>query len=290
MRSIGKALCSAFLVLIGCGTATLPVYAQAKDSAKPEADAPASRSLSDQLVRRASTVLLRDTRGEQMGSGVIVAEVEGGYWIATNRHVVQDQQLSCVTAGGQRLPAVVLTAGRSTGHADEDLALLWLPSTKSAVLLVADQAGPLEPTEQLPLVVATGFPTPLKPPANGPEYLENSGLLLPLLKQPLQGGFALAYTSVVEKGMSGGGVFQGQTLIGINGAHANPLWPGQWKDQGNKPVSMRLNRKLEQVSLGIPLQTIKLRLKTAVAPKLDWKLDAETCQKDRWKRAGTKRF
>jgi serine protease DegQ len=266
------------------------VFSQANEPAKPDANAAAPRSLNEQQVRRASTVLLRDIRGEQLGSGVIVAEVDGGYWIATNRHVVQDQKLSCVLAGGQSSPAVVMPTGSSTGQGDEDLALLWLPSSKGAVLVVADQSGLPEPPEQLPLVVATGFPTPLKPLVNGPAYLENVGLLLPLLKQPLQGGFSLAYTSVVEKGMSGGGVFQGRRLIGINGAHANPLWPGQWKDQGNKPVSAILNRKLEQVSLGIPLQTIKLKLKTTTAPKSLQQTATELCQMAPGKVAETNQF
>jgi hypothetical protein len=90
--------------------------------------------------------------------------------------------------------------------------------------------------------------------------------------------------------MSGGGVFQGRRLIGINGAHANPLWPGQWKDQGNKPVSAILNRKLEQVSLGIPLQTIKLKLKTTTAPKTLQQPAIELCQKTAGQVAETNQF
>jgi hypothetical protein len=90
--------------------------------------------------------------------------------------------------------------------------------------------------------------------------------------------------------MSGGGVFQGRRLIGINGAHANPLWPGQWKDQGNKPVSAILNRKLEQVSLGIPMQSIKLKLKTTTAPKTLQKLATEPCQKPAGQVAETNQF
>lgn len=246
--------------------------------------------LSDQQVRRASTVLLRDTRGEQLGSGVIVAEANGGYWIATNRHVVQVQKLACVTAGDQTSPAVVLVSRRSKIQADEDLAFLWLPSLKNPPLVVPDQTGALEPPEQLPLVVATGYPASLKPIPSGPDYREGHGLLLPLLKQSLQGGFALAYTSVVEKGMSGGGVFQSRRLIGINGAHSHPLWPGHWNDQGNKPVSTSLNRKLEQVSLGIPLQTIILRLKPEVVPQELLAFETAVCLNPPEKRAGLKQF
>jgi hypothetical protein len=82
----------------------------------------------------------------------------------------------------------------------------------------------------------------------------------------LEGGFDLAYTSTVEKGMSGGGVFIGGLLIGINGAHSKPLWPGQWNDQRGKPVDAVLNQKLDLVSLGISVPTIKAAMKAVVPP------------------------
>lgn len=245
---------------------------------------------SDQQIRQASSVMLRDTRGEQIGSAVVVAEADGGYWIATNRHVVADQKLACVTAGSQSSAAVVLVAGGSKPQAEEDLALLWLPSRKNPALAVADQTGPVDPPELLPLVVATGYPIPLHQDAQGLGYTEDEGLLLPLLKQPLQGGFALAYTSVVEKGMSGGGLFQGRRLIGINGAHSHPLWPGKWMDQNNKPVSESLNLRLEQVSLGIPVQTITQRLKSVAVPRVPLQGNSILCQTSDQKDARAQRF
>jgi len=259
---------AAALGLIGTSALILTAWARDPGSVGSSARVVSPTKPSDLELRQAVTVLLRDRRGEQIGSGVIVGEAPGGYWIASNRHVLGDQKIACVIAGDRELfAAAVLPAPTNSQQADEDLALLWMPILKTAPRPVADLTGPTQTPDQLPIVVATGFPTPLKPSPNGPDYTELPGLLLPLLKQPLQGGFGLAYTSLVEKGMSGGGVFQGRTLIGINGAHANPLWPGQWKDQRNKPVSDGLNKKLELVSLGIPLQTILERLKSAAIPK-----------------------
>jgi hypothetical protein len=237
-------------------------------------------------------VLLLDLSGEQIGSGVILAAARGGYWIATNRHVVADQALACVVAGGQTsaAAAVVLTADRANPLGGEDLALLWLPIPPSSALLVAEQSGPVADAVELPLVVATGYSTPLQQKSKQPEYTEDDGLLLPLLSQPLLGGFALAYTSAVQKGMSGGGLFQGRKLIGINGAHSHPLWPGQWMDQTNRPVSNQLNQKLEQVSLGIPVQTIMQRLKNAAVPKILPQNAPTLCQKTAAKDEGTQRF
>jgi hypothetical protein len=119
---------------------------------------------------------------------------------------------------------------------------------------------------KLPLVVSTGYPTPLQKQPDGPAYTEKPGLLVPLLSNSLEGGFDLAYTSTVEKGMSGGGVFIGGLLIGINGAHSKPLWPGQWNDQRGKPVDAVLNQKLDLVSLGISVPTIKAAMKAVVPP------------------------
>jgi len=281
---------TALMGLIGISTLCLPACSREQAPGRAETKAAAPGRLSDQQARKLSTVLLRDARGEQLGSGVVVAEAEGGYWIATNRHVVADQKVACVVVGVIISPAAVLPAGSSKPQPNEDLALLWLPSFKKPALMVADQSGPFEPPEQLPLVVATGYPTPLKQEPNGPNYAEDNGLLLPLLKQPLQGGFVLAYTSVVAKGMSGGGVFQGRRLIGINGTHSHPLWPGQWKDQSSKPVSVTLNQKLEQVSLGIPMETITLRLRAAVIPKEFLPLEKGVCQKPAPNTAGSQRF
>ena len=132
----------------------------------------------------------------------------------------------------------------------------------------------------LPLVVSTGYPTPLQPSPDGPVYTESPGLLLPLLNDPLQGGFDLAYTAAVEKGMSGGGVFIGGQLIGINGTHSQPLWPGQWKQANGKPLPGGLNDKLELVALGLSASTIEQALKTARQPETNdlAALNALQCQ------------
>ena len=122
---------------------------------------------------------------------------------------------------------------------------------------------------KLPLVIATGFPIPLQLRRHEPLYTERPGLLVPLLTKPLQGGFDLSYTAALEKGMSGGGVFLGSTLIGINGAHAYPLWPGQWQDQSGQSVNSALNDKLELVSLGLSTPTIQEALKLVLVPSAE---------------------
>lgn len=217
--------------------------------------------------RQAVTVLLREAAGNQLGSGILVGSAAGGHWVVTNRHVVQQQKTVCVVGADRKATEALVLPTRKDKRAPAlDLALVWLPRSGMDALMVAPLAPQLLNAGKLPLVIATGYPTPLKASPDGPPYSESEGLLLPMLQRPLEGGFDLAYTAAVQKGMSGGGVFNGGELIGINGAHANPLWPGQWRDQRGKAVDEQLNSKLELVSLGISADVIKAELKAAVVP------------------------
>lgn len=219
------------------------------------------------LQRQLVSVLLRESGGNQLGSGVLVSSAPPGYWVITNRHVVQENVLVCVVTADRRA-AAGLVWPRATGEAKDslDLALVWLPAIGKEPLMVASIRQGSKDSKRLPIVISTGYPTSLQPRVDGPTYTETTGLLVPLLQAPLQGGFDLSYTADVEKGMSGGGVFEGTELIGINGTHANPLWPGQWNSQDGKALDEGLQHKLELVSLGISADTIVKLLKAAVPP------------------------
>ena len=258
--------------------AGLPTMASASPKASGQQSLP-SAAVQRQLV----SVLLREEGGGQLGSGVLVGTALGGYWVATNRHVVQEHSTICVVtadrkaAGGMVWPRIKVEANDSL-----DLALIWLPHKSKDPLLVASLRQKQTDPRLMTLVLATGYPSPLQHRPDGPPYTETSGLLLPLLESPLQGGFDLSYTAGVEKGMSGGGVFEGVELVGINGTHANPLWPGQWKRQDGKSIEDSLQQKLELVSLGISADKIVNLLRTATPPNSEThaksvaKLDCDT--------------
>ena len=223
--------------------------------------------ISEQSQRKAVIVLLSETGGNQLGSGVLIAETNSGYWVATNRHVIEAQIAVCVQTVDRRvLAALVLPPSKAADSSELDLALLWLPVPRANRLGVAYSGSNTSPAADFPLVVATGYPAALQANPGGPIYTEESGLLIPLLKRPLQAGFDLAYTSEVQKGMSGGGLFIGRQLIGINGAHSRPLWPGQWLSESGRPVADDLNRKLEHVSLGLSIGSIQKVLRQSVVP------------------------
>ena len=233
---------------------------------KPKEESEAAAGKAAEL-RQASTVLLLTEKGKQLGSGVLVSRGVTGAWVATNRHVVASQSRVCVmTADRLAFAAQVLPEIKEKLQGTVDLALIWLPGDEKVAFPAAAIKDESLIAQDLPLVVATGFPTPSTRSDIGPSYRESMGLLVPLLSSPLQDGLDLAYTAYVDKGMSGGGVFHGNDLIGINSAHRDPLWPGQWRDGRGRAVEQTLNEKLDTVSLGISAKQIKEALMAAKQP------------------------
>lgn len=232
-----------------------PVYA---NQGKP---GPASVELDHQSVREAVSALIRGETGQEIGSGVIVKKEAGGYWIATNRHVVdsQDGHHLCVITHDQReRPAFWNHKHFSQISKDTDLALLWMPvSDSSSPIMTASLLPSKIVVKTFPAIIATGYRAPtLEKDLRRSTYSELGGLLLPLEQQSLAGNYDLTYTALVEKGMSGGGVFILDKLIGINAVHPNPLWPGEWKLKSGQTASREINEKLSHLSLGISSEKI----------------------------------
>lgn len=260
MRLISLWISASLLALIGSSAAAAPLPTTEQHNSV-ETDS------ADSALRQAVTVLLREADGQHLGSGVLVAVAPGGRWVVTNRHVVGTQNMVCVvTADRSVRPALVMPPKTMKKQRELDLALIWLPSKAREANLVAAISERAPKAESLPLVVSTGFPIPMNSPIDGPAYSERSGLLVPLLKAPLQEGLNLAYTAPVDKGMSGGGIFLGSELIGINSAHRDPLWLGQWRNIRGQVVDAQLNQKLDLVSLGISAKDINQIIQSTSLP------------------------
>jgi S1-C subfamily serine protease len=238
----------------------------ALQSASFAAPKPPSPEALQQALRQSATALLRQPGGEQLGSAVIVAKAKAGYWLATNRHVVRGLSDVCVVTSDRKAStARVLGASANSRTPDLDLAFVWLPANDQQLIVAAPKT--FDPkADPIPLVIATGYPVSDLPSQDGPSYIEKEGLLLPLLDRPIQGGFQLAYTGSITPGMSGGGIFQDGALIGINGAHSDPLWAGNWSYLNGQPVPNDLDQKLDLLSLGIPVDAITRQLDRLVPP------------------------
>ena len=230
MRLIARWINASLIIL----TAICAVTAQQKTTKSAEVT-PQGVSVAE--WRQLLTVLIHTPSGQQLGSGVLVAEASGGLWVASNRHVLADQSTVCVVKADRKAAAALVVPLQSQQKNRElDLALIWLPHVEQGSANVAGLSEKAIEARGLPLVMATGFPTSISGTSiDGPTYSERPGLLVPLLSEPIQDGLDLAYTSLIEKGMSGGGVFLGSELIGINSAHRDPLGPvnGEMK-RGNQ--------------------------------------------------------
>lgn len=210
---------------------------------------------SDARTKRIS-LTVQIINGDQKGSGIIIRDRSRRSWIATNRHVVGNSQQVCVRLwGGAILPGrVVQSRGPSP-----DIAFV-------SIYQIKEFEAYSEPDTHTDLnsiipVVATGYN------AETDEYLETTGVTIPILRNEiLESGYSVTYSSQIEKGMSGGGIFsdKGQVL-GINGLHGDPLWQGSWYDSKGKMLSESLGKKLDAVSVGIPIRTVISELDHVVA-------------------------
>jgi hypothetical protein len=225
-----------------------------------------------QDLRRQATMLLTTTGGEPLGSAVVIGSAVGGHWLVTSRHVVDSVARVCVVAfAGEAKAAQVMPFHEPASRQAVDIALIWLPNSDAKSKppiprVIAQWATPMPVAAEFPVVTASGYPTARDNHQPAARYTESTGLLLPLLTEPIEGGFDLASTVTVGKGMSGGGLFMGERLVGINATHAHPLWSGVLLNKSGRPIDPALNARLEQVSLGVSATTIQRLLKAAVKP------------------------
>ena len=216
-------------------------------------------------ISKSTTV--RISSGDNHGSGVIVRENDGIYLVVTNDHVLISGAEHCIeSAGGGfyqgfHLPMI---------NDKVDLALLWFKSERGIEPVAHFASSPAAVIdESIQIVLATGFP-------DNQRYEERAGLTVPLLKKPLEGGYNLTYTSDIDKGMSGGGIFNlNNELIGINAAHQEALWDATWTYQSGEPVAASLNKKLDLVAIGLNIISIDKALKAIAIPSSEMIEDAE---------------
>lgn len=206
------------------------------------------RALVNRHERERTEATVRIGGSDVYGSGTIVRKLMNGHWlIVTTAHVLQGPRHEvCISfSDGATAPGVVVHAV----HEDQlDLAVLVSQATSSMAARVAqlDQ----RPPRQGQAVIAVGFPA-------GSNYREHPGQLVQQPRHALKGGYQLAYTSDIQKGMSGGGVFtEDNRLIGLNALHAAPLWSAPLHYSNGSAVSAQETERLEGHALGLGAPSI----------------------------------
>lgn len=212
-------------------------------------------------------VTVQVVNGEQKGSGVIVRDSSHRILIATNKHVVTGVTNVCVSFyDNRKLSGMVFSNEKSPA----DVAFVFVEGL-SSLFPYAVQATNYDPLSIEP-VISTGYQ------ALTNKYTQTNGLTIPIIPgKRLQSGYSLTYTNNIEKGMSGGGIFDvNGSLLGINAVHSDPLWEGFWTDSSGNPVEERISRKLDHVSIGVDSQTIFAELEKLTI-KLPEKNDPIAC-------------
>lgn len=197
-----------------------------------------------------------------MGSGTLVAcqkiEAEEGegvrYTVVTNAHVLRNAAP----------PLQVLTHDRKVHRAR----LIWqgLPAQLDlAILQVEILASSASPLPSYPIAhLFPPQPQPLSPglpivaagrvDAGETGFRFMPGQLTYDLSQPLERGYQRGYSSLVERGMSGGPVLEATTgtLLGVNTIKANPLWDVYtYFEDGTDPPEA-LQQAIPQSSWAVP--------------------------------------
>ena len=184
-------------------------------------------------------ISVKITANNSSGSGVIVQKNGNIYTVVTNRHVVDRGNVYHIYTNDR-----IIHQGKIIVISEQDdLAILEFTSDRIYPVVTVNPA-PLELHKNL---IAAGFPY-------NSDCLEiTSGKLILQTQKPLKQGYQLGYSNDIQKGMSGGGIFNSVgEVVGINGRSANPII-ADYQYQDLTYPNKQLQEKMTQLSWGIPI-------------------------------------
>lgn len=202
-------------------------------------------SANQESVRTIRAIAVKVTANNSSGSGIIIQKKANIYTIVTNRHVVDRGDKYQIYTGDRN----IYRGNLSHISRHDDLAILQFTSDRHYPVAKVNTA-PLQLHQPL---LAAGFPF------NSDRLEITPGKLLLQAEKPLKQGYQLGYSNKIQKGMSGGAIFNNLgEVVGINGRSANPIIPSYQYQDLTYP-SQQLQQKMTQLSWGIPInKAIKL--------------------------------
>ncbi|CCI13881.1 Tetratricopeptide repeat protein (fragment) [Microcystis aeruginosa PCC 9806] len=223
---------------------TLITPAAGNISNHPILTAQGDRELTEEQFLQRVTV--RITSETNRGSGTIIAKKGDNYLVLTNAHVTRNTKtLQVQTYDGHSRAARIVPNSLSE---NQDLALLEFSDTREysiatiAKFTINQNSIGLE-------VVAAGYV------AETGQYRTTKGTLEQVSDRPLREGYSVGYSGDIVQGMSGGGIFFEDELIGINGRSAHPILSNYIYEDGTKPTDAEI-QKMRAVNWGISLHTL----------------------------------
>ena len=196
---------------------------------------------------RSREITVRVITDHNAASGILIDRKDTTYFVITNQHVLHNyKEIKIGTFDDQLYLGTVVDSINFQGL---DLALVSFNSSKLYAAARLGRSGDLMIGDW---VVSTGFPM------RSQNWKFADGQYSLDLPQPLKYGYSFGYSSAVEKGMSGGPVFDMYgRVVAVNGVHANPIWgkPTYRYANGEKPCEP-MQEAMTELSWAIPMETV----------------------------------
>ncbi len=223
---------------------TLVTPAAGNISNHPILTAQGDRELTEEQFLQRVTV--RITSETNRGSGTIIAKKGDNYLILTNAHVTRNTKtLQVQTYDGHSRAARIVPNSLSE---NQDLALLEFSDTREYSIATIAEFTINQNRIGLE-VVAAGYV------GETGQYRTTKGTLEQVSDRPLRDGYSVGYSGDIVQGMSGGGIFFEDELIGINGRSAHPILSNYIYEDGTKPTDAEI-QQMRAVNWGISLHTL----------------------------------
>ncbi|MCT7985517.1 serine protease [Laspinema sp. A4] len=213
---------------------------------------PSAQLLTEEVRQIAQSITVKVLSGRSGGSGIVIQKQGSIYTVVTNQHVLtagKGSGYQIQTTDGRIYAAEVV---RTVNFESNDLALLQFRSTGADYTVASlGTSSTLKPGDE---VFAAGFP--FESEQLGSAWTFTTGTISLIADRAIEGGYQIAYTNPVEKGMSGGPILnrQGQ-VIGLNGMHAYPLWGDPYLFTDGSRPSTAIREIMVRSSMGIAIDT-----------------------------------
>ncbi|MCA2617995.1 MAG: trypsin-like peptidase domain-containing protein, partial [Microcystis sp. M25BS1] len=196
-----------------------------------------------QIERSIRQVTVKITSEINRGSGIIIGKKGSIYLVLTNAHVTRGATtLQIQTHDGQTRTASIAP---NSLLKDKDLALVEFSDTRDYPIA---KIRAISPDAELDITV-TGYS------AETGQYTTDNGKIEQTSDRPLREGYSVGYSGEIVQGMSGGGIFFEDELIGINGRSAHPILSNYTYEDGTKPTDAEI-QQMRAVNWGISLHTL----------------------------------
>ncbi|MCZ8225925.1 MAG: tetratricopeptide repeat protein [Microcystis sp. LE19-84.1B] len=196
-----------------------------------------------QIERSIRQVTVKITSEINRGSGIIIGKKGSIYLVLTNAHVTRGATtLQIQTHDGQTRTASIAP---NSLLKDKDLALVEFSDTRDYPIA---KIRAISPDAELDITV-TGYS------AETGQYTTDNGKIEQTSDRPLREGYSVGYSGDIVQGMSGGGIFFEDELIGINGRSAHPILSNYIYEDGTKPTDAEI-QQMRAVNWGISLHTL----------------------------------